>query len=189
VICLGYGGQLIREYFEQPDACAPGSTVHLIDTGISATIADRLRAIEPLVRGDELFLANYSDGLTDLPLGRYLECFRRRDAVAGFISVRISQTYHVVTAGADGTVVGLTRAALADVWINGGFFVFRPEIFAHLHPGEELVEAPFARLMTAGRLYTYRHEGFWAAIDTYKDRLNLERRYETGNAPWEVWRT
>jgi glucose-1-phosphate cytidylyltransferase len=189
VLCLGYRGEMIREFFEQDEEPRPAWRIDLVDTGQDATIAERLRAVKDRLEGDELFLANYSDGLSDLPLPSYLEAFRARDAVAGFVAVRNPQSFHVVSVDPAGTVTAFTRAQDADVWINGGFFVFRPAIFDYIHDGEELVEAPFRRLMQAGRLYSYKHQGFWAAIDTYKDKVSFDRRQACGDTPWEVWKT
>jgi glucose-1-phosphate cytidylyltransferase len=162
--------------------------VHCVDTGLHTTIADRLRAVEPYVRGEELFLANYTDGLTDLPLPAYLDAFTNSRATAGFLSVRISQSFHMVSTDGTGEVTSLVRAQEADVWINGGFFALRRAIFDYLEPGDELVEAPFSRLIQRRRLYTYRHDGFWAAVDTYKDWLRLEQQCARGETPWEVWK-
>jgi glucose-1-phosphate cytidylyltransferase len=189
VLCLGYGGDLIREFFDGPGERRPDRTVHLVNTGLHSTIADRLRAAEPYVHGERLFLANYSDGLSDLPLPPYVDAFDRSGATAGFVSVRISQSYHMVSTDDAGAVTALVGAQEADVWINGGFFVLRPAIFDYLEPGDELVEAPFRRLMAGRQLYSYRYAGFWAAVDTYKDRLRLEQRSASGDAPWEVWNT
>jgi glucose-1-phosphate cytidylyltransferase len=187
LLCLGHRGELIRDFFERDSEIPADWTIEFVETGTDATIGDRLRAVEPQLRGDTLFLANYSDGITDLPLPDYLAAFLARDAVAGFVSVRHPSSFHVVEVDAAGTVTALTRAQDADVWINGGFFVFRRSIFDYLRAGDELVEAPFQRLMEAGRLYSYRHTGFWAAMDTYKDKVNLDRRYAQGDAPWEIW--
>jgi glucose-1-phosphate cytidylyltransferase len=189
VLCLGHRGDLIREYFERNEHACAGWKVHLVDTGPAATIGDRLRAIADYVRHDELFLANYSDGLSDVPMPDYLSRFRASGAVAGFVSARISQSYHFVSVDPSGLVTALTPAESADVWINGGFFAFRPEIFEHLSDSEELVELPFRRLMNTGKLFSYKHHGFWAAMDTYKDKVQLDRRYEAGTAPWEVWKS
>lgn len=188
VLCLGYGSALIREFFDRHAALCRGWTLHLVETGMHSTIGERLRSVASYVRGDELFLANYSDGLTDLDLGAYVEAFRRRDAVAAFVAVRASQSYHMVTLDDAGTVTALTPAHAADVWVNGGFFVFRPSLFDYLEAGEELVDEPFHRLMRAGRLYAHKHRGFWAAMDTYKDKVRLDERLERGDAPWEVWK-
>lgn len=187
LLCLGHRGDLIRDFFERDSEIPADWTIDFVETGMDATIGDRLRAVEPHLRGDTLFLANYSDGISDLPLPDYLAAFLARDAVAGFVSVRHPSSFHVVEVDAAGTVTALTRAHDADVWINGGFFVFRRAIFDYLRAGDELVEAPFQRLMESGRLYSYRHTGFWAAMDTYKDKVTLDRRYARGDAPWEIW--
>jgi len=189
LLCLGYRGDMIREFFLHDNERPSDWKIHFVETGHDATIAERLRVVEPNLRDEELFLANYSDGLTDLPLPAYLEAFRARDAVAGFVAVRNQHSFHIVSSDTTGTVTALTRAQEADVWINGGFFVFRPTIFEYIQPGDELVEEPFLRLMDSGRLYSYKYHGFWAAIDTYKDKVTLERRHDRGDSPWEVWNT
>jgi glucose-1-phosphate cytidylyltransferase len=187
LLCLGYRGDMIREFFLHGNERPSDWKIHFVETGQDTTIAERLRVVEPHLRDEELFLANYSDGLTDLPLPAYLEAFRARDAVAGFVAVRNQHSFHIVSSDTTGTVTALTRAQEADVWINGGFFVFRPTIFEYIQPGDELVEEPFLRLMDSGRLYSYKYHGFWAAIDTYKDKVTLERRHDRGDSPWEVW--
>ena len=120
---------MIREFFLRETERPADWTIHFVETGQDATIAERLRAVEPHLRDEDLFLANYSDGLSDLPLPDYLDAFRARDAVAGFVAVRNPHSFHVVSVDETGAVTALTRAQEADVWINGGFFVFRPTIF------------------------------------------------------------
>lgn len=188
VCCLGHGGDEIRAYFEERPEAACNWTLHLVDTGLSAAIADRLRAVADFVRNEDIFLANYSDGLSDLPLARYVDAFKASGATAGFVATRISQSYHFVSVDDGGRVTAITPADEADAWVNGGFFVFRPAIFDYLDGADDLVGAPFRRLMAEGRLYGHRHHGFWAAMDTYKDKVRLDRCYETGRAPWEVWK-
>jgi glucose-1-phosphate cytidylyltransferase len=90
---------------------------------------------------------------------------------------------------ADGAVTSINPLSQSDLWINGGFFAFRREIFDHLHEGEDLVDQPFARLMARRQLYAYRYRGFWMAMDTFKDKQALEGLADQGVAPWEVWRT
>lgn len=188
LLCLGYRGEMIREFFIQQNGSHPDWKIQFVDTGQDSTISERLRAIEPHVRNDDVFLANYSDGLTDLALPAYLDAFRERHVVAGFVAVRNPQSFHVVSLDAAGTVTSFTRAADANVWINGGFFVFRPAIFDYIRDGEELVEEPFRRLMNEGLLYGHKHHGFWGSIDTYKDKVSFERRHGRGDTPWEVWK-
>ena len=136
----------------------------------------------------EIFLANYGDTLTDAPLDQLVERFRASDAIAAFVSVKpTSYSFHLVHHGQDGRVDGIEDVRTADMWINGGYFMFRPEIFDHIQPGDELVEAPFRRLIELGRLHAFRYDGFWAPMDTLKDVQNLESQWEAGDPPWALW--
>jgi glucose-1-phosphate cytidylyltransferase len=147
-----------------------------------------LRAVAPFVEDEEVFLANYSDGLTDFPLPLMLDDFSRRDQIATFLSVRPNTTFHFVSRREDGTVTSIDDVLSANAWINGGCFVLRRDIFDYLKPGEELVEEPFRRLIQEQRLATHPYEGFWRCVDTFKDLQALEALYAKGDAPWELWR-
>jgi glucose-1-phosphate cytidylyltransferase len=159
-----------------------------VDTGTSSTIGERLQAVRPYIGKDQVFLANYSDGVTDLPLDRYLEEVLPTGMVASFVSVRPNLSLHAVSAGEGGWVSGIVPLATSDLRINGGFFVLRREIFDHLGPGEELVGEAFERLIQRGALLAYRYDGFWAAMDTFKDHEWLEELWRSGKAPWILWR-
>jgi glucose-1-phosphate cytidylyltransferase len=135
-----------------------------------------------------MFLANYSDQLTDLPLPEYLARFERSNAVAGFVCIRPPQSYHLATIADDGTVTGMRAVAESDVWMNGGFLALRPEIFDYQNEGEELVEKPFNRLLEERRLFAHKYEGFWRAMDTFKDKIEFDRMWGRGETPWLVWR-
>lgn len=208
VLCLGYKADVIKDYFLRYNEALSNDFVldgkagavtllqsdiddwriSFIDTGLNANIGERLRAVRSFVADDEMFLANYGDVVTDAPLDTFIEDFRKRGKLAAFISVRpTSYSFHVVRFGADGLVAGLDDVHSADIWINGGFFIFRREIFDYLRPGEELVEAPFARLIAENQLISYRYDGFWAPMDTLKDVQTLEAHYESGRAPWALW--
>jgi glucose-1-phosphate cytidylyltransferase len=208
ILCLGYRGDLIRQYFLNYDECVSndfvlsngGRDVQLyhrdiedwritfVDTGLRANIGQRLKAVEKYLDGDDVFLANYSDGLSDLDLTEYVAHFRAMDKVAAFLSVRPGQSYHVVTADRDGLVTDFKSVEESDVLINGGFFVFKKAIFDHLAPGEELVEAPFKRLVDKRELIAYRHRGFWSAMDTFKDKQRFDDMESQGHTPWAVWK-
>ena len=116
VLCLGYRGEMIKEFFLNDGECPSDWTLHFVETGQETTIADRLRAVEPYLRGEDCFLANYSDGLTDLPLPRYLDAFRASDAVAGFVAVRNPHSFHIVSLdeAADGRRAGGAAVQQAD---------------------------------------------------------------------------
>jgi len=143
--------------------------------------------VERIVGDEPEFLANYSDGLSDLPLNTQLDQFRSGDTVASFVSVKPNLSYHVVSTGSDGLVSSIEDIALAQIRINGGFFVFKREIFDHIRAGEELVREPFHRLVKQRRLSAFEYDGFWQSMDTFKDRQQLEDIHARGNAPWEVW--
>jgi glucose-1-phosphate cytidylyltransferase len=146
-------------------------------------------AVKKYVADDEVFLANYSDGLSDVPLDTMIERFRDKDAIASFIAVRTSQSFHSAKFGEDGTVHALGELQADEFWINGGFFVLGGEIFDYINDGEELVEEPFQRLIKKRKAIAYPYSGYWQAMDSYKDKISIDRAYARGNAPWEVWRS
>jgi len=158
-----------------------------VDTGLTANIGQRLMAVERHLRDEPEFLANYSDGLTDLHLPAQLDHFHQHDAVASFISVRPNISYHLVSAEACGRVTAITEVGQTPTRINGGYFVLKREIFDYLHHGEELVVEPFQRLVRRRRLTAFQYDGFWMAMDTFKDRQQLEEIYGSGRAPWTLW--
>ncbi len=206
ILCLGYRGDVIKDYFLKYDECVSNDFVlsdggkklellgrdigdwriTFIDTGINANLGQRLKAVEKYLGGDEIFLANYSDGLTDHPLPEQIERFRRSDKIASFLSVRPNLSYHFVRHDGD-TVTHIADVIHEDLRINGGFFVLRKEIFDYMRDGEELVAEPFQRLVEARQLVAHPYDGFWMSMDTFKDRQRLEELYHRGGAPWEVW--
>jgi len=208
VLALGYRGDMIREYFLNYNEAMTndfvlsngGRTVELksrdldnwtitfVDTGMHSNIGQRLCKVRRYVDQDEVFLANYSDGVSDLPLDRHLADFVGRNVVASFASVRSPQTFHSVQSDDDGLVTSMSSMDANSQWINGGFFILRRTIFDYFEDGDELVEAPFRRLAEARLLTTYRHTGFWHAMDTFKDKITLDRMEAQGDCPWVVWR-
>lgn len=207
VLALGYRGDMIREYFanyREYLSCdfmwsEGGKRIELlgdgvddwrvtfVDTGMHSNLGQRLVRVRQHLDKDEFFLANYSDGLSDLPLNDFVADARDRNAVASFLSVRPAQSFHSVRSNADGYVTAMEPVAQSDAWVNGGFFVLRREIFDYIDEGDELVEKPFARLMESRRLWTRKHLGFWAAMDTFKDKITFDRREALGDCPWKVW--
>jgi glucose-1-phosphate cytidylyltransferase len=208
ILCLGYRGDLVKQYFLNYDECLSNdfvlskggkrlelanSDIHdwkitFADTGLRSNIGERLLAVEQYVRSEEMFLANYSDGLTDLDLPKYLDFALERDKIATFLSVRPNLSYHVANTDADGLVTGIKEVTKSGLRINAGFFVLKRDIFSYMNAGEELVVQPFRRLIDARQLAAYEYDGFFAAMDTFKDKQQLDDLYEEGRPPWEVWR-
>jgi glucose-1-phosphate cytidylyltransferase len=208
ILCLGYRADVIKSYFLHYDEALSNDfvmsgggrnvqlmnsdiddwTITFVDTGVNASIGERLKAVEPYLAGEEYFLANYSDGLTDLDLGRYIDEARSTGHVVSFVSVRPALTMHSVSADDDGRVRAITPMTETDIWINGGYFLCRQEIFRYLHKGEDLVGPAFTRLIADNQLLAHRYRGFWKAMDTFRDKQELEELWASGRAPWEVWK-
>ena len=207
ILCLGFQGDYIKRYFLNYNECLSndfeltegGREIHLyssdiedwrisfVDTGLNTNIGQRLLRVKDLLRDEEVFLANYSDGLTNLNLAGYLQTARAHDKVASFLSVKPSQSFHVVKADTSGDVTDLSPVDRSDIWINGGFFVLKQDIFDYIQEGEDLVREPFHRLIGEGQLFTYRNPGFWACVDTLKEKRMFDEMYARGDTPWVVW--
>lgn len=208
VLALGYRGDLVKEYFLKYNECLSndftlsdgGKSVQLhssdiadwkitfVDTGLHSNIGQRLLRVRKYVEGDRAFLANYADGLSDVPIDKVVDDFEAKDAIATFASVRSSQSFHLVNTTPEGLVTGIGPMDRDGLYINGGYFAFRREIFDYINEGEELVEAPFRRLIEKRRLATYAHAGFWQAMDTFKDKITFDRMEARGECPWMVWK-
>ncbi len=135
-----------------------------------------------------MFLANYSDGLAALPLDEQIAQLRSSNAIASLASVNSGQSFHTVKSDDRGVVTTMGAMAEDELYINGGFFVLRKEIFDYIEEGDELVERPFARLIAEEKLLTYRWKGFWQCMDTFKDKITFDRMAARGNCPWMVWK-
>jgi glucose-1-phosphate cytidylyltransferase len=207
ILCLGYKGEVIKAFFlEGRDEVLDGLVlahngwaadelrrqsknwqINFVDTGLEANIGGRLQAVRELVGNDEIFLANYADTLTDAPLPAMIAGVREQEAVASFLAVRPRYSFHVARFEHGNRVRDIQSVAEADVWVNGGYFVLRRNIFDYMEPGDELVEAPFRRLIGEDKLLGYQHRGFWAPMDTLKDRQDINKLFESGLRPWAVW--
>lgn len=204
VLCMGYKAQTIKDFFlnSRPQSFSDcivsegGQRVEvlgdpqqdwrvaLIDTGVWRNIGQRLCAVRRHVQDEPMFLANYSDGLSDVDLDDMIDRFSRSKQVACFLAVRPPLTYHLVDLAEDGRVSQFRSSDRADIWINGGYFLFRPEIFDYIREGEELVLEPFQRLIERDLLMAYKHEGFWRSMDTLRDWQSLQDQVERGEMPW-----
>lgn len=207
VLCLGYKASVIKDFFldykptaahdfiisehgqkiELLDGPADDWRITLVDTGIWRNVGSRLWAVRRHLEGEEVFCANYSDGLTDAPLPAMLDFFRASGKIGCFLAVQPKFSYHLVDFDENGLVSGLSTSNQSEIWINGGFFLFRRELFDYMRDGEELVVEPFRRLIEAGELVAYRHRGFWASMDTLREKQLLEDMFERGETPWLPW--
>lgn len=208
ILCLGYKADATKAYFLSYNECIAEDFVfskggrHLeclnshiddwritfVDTGVYSSIGQRLRAVRKYLEDDEFFLANYSDGLTDLHLPLLIDYAAQQRTLATFLSVRPNLSYHFVSAGASGVVKAIRDVQGSNLRINGGYYAFRQGIFDYLADNDDLVPDCFERLIRDSQLSAYPYDGFWAAMDTFKDKQQLEDLYARGDARWEVWR-
>jgi len=208
ILCLGYRADVIKNYFVNYNEFMSNDfvlskggkdvrvfnsdiddwTVTFVDTGANANIGQRLKAVERYLDGEEVFLANYSDNLTDFQLPKLIERFHQQNKTAAFLCVRPNLSCHYVSMGDTGLIQEIKTMGQSDMLINGGYFVFKRDIFNHIERGDELVEAPFQRLIARRQLAGYRHDGFWACMDTFKEKQQFDDMYAHGNVPWQMWR-
>ena len=208
VLCLGYRGDLIREFFLNYNESLTndftlsegGRKVELhtsdiadwritfVDTGLHSNIGQRLLRVRKYVKNEPMFMANYADALTDLPLDDHVAKFEASGAVGGFVAVRTSQSFHSVQSDQNGWVTSMGRIKDTEFWINGGYFVFRPTLFDYIEEGDELVEQPFNRVIEQRKLFVNRYTGFWQQMDTFREKIIYDRMEARGECPWMMWR-
>jgi len=207
ILCLGYKADVIKKYFLDYNECVSndfvlsngGKSVELlstdihdwnitfVDTGLMSNIGQRLKAVQRHLESEEMFLANYTDALSDVQLPVMIDKFRKTENVASFVSVKPRASFHMIETDASGLVKSIEHIGKTGARINGGFMVLRQGIFDYMRSGEELVEEPFRRLIQDRKLMTHRHEGFWACMDTFKEKQDLDDVFSSGDAPWAVW--
>lgn len=206
ILCLGYKGNVIKDYFLHYDESVSNDftwskggkdihysntdiddwTVTFVETGATANVGERLKAVEHYLEGDEVFLANYGDGLSNVPLDAMMEAFEQSNAIASLLLVQPTASFDLVHAGPEGWVSDICQLTRSDIWINGGFFIMRKEVFKFIEPGEELVREPLQRIIEKRKLLAYKYTGFWQCMDTFKDKRRLDELNDK-SAPWKVW--
>ncbi len=174
------------EAFVGGQAWPEGTEVRCLYTGEDTPTGGRL-CHAASVLGGEPFCATYADGVADIDLEALLMYHHRHGAAATMTVVRPRLQFGVADLGGDGLVQGFTEKPRSEHWVNGGFFCLEPRVLDRLSPGSTLEGEPLARLAADGQLRAFRHEGFWACLDTYKDALELDDLWARGNAPWKLW--
>lgn len=205
VLCLGHGGHHIKDFFlnyaetASNDFILRGGNVELLTsdiedwtitflhTGLDSPIGERLRRVRHLVEGEEMFLANYADVLTDLPLDAMIARFRTSEATAALLAVPPQQAFHCVELDAGDAVTGISTLRDLPLWENGGYFVLRQEVFDYLPPNGDLINDTCRVLAKEGRMLGYPYRGWWQPADTAKERHALDAAYHAGTRPWMLW--
>lgn len=208
LIALGYKGEYIKKYFRDFASANGSFTVHtrtgriiqheddepppeweigLIDTGLSTLTGGRIKRLQPHI-GDETFMLTWGDGLSDVDLAE-LEAFHRSHGkLATVTAVRPPARYGHLLFEQDKVVSFTEKPQTAEGWINGAFFVLEPAVFDYIDGDDVMFEnGPMERLARDGQLMAYRHEGFWQCMDTLREKVLLQKMWESGNPPWKTW--
>jgi glucose-1-phosphate cytidylyltransferase len=206
VIALGYKGDVIKRFFldyqrlsssitvdlargtvEVHQSEAEDWLVHLIDTGPDTNTGGRIRRLEPWLR-DETFMVTYGDGVTDVDLRDLLRFHRTQGRIATVTAVRPPARFGGLNFDGDLIASFTEKPQIGEGWINGGFLVFEPQLFAYLHSDQSSLEIDaLERLAIDRQLAAYRHDRFWQCMDTLRDKRQLESMWHEGRAPWKVW--
>jgi len=204
IVCLGYRAEAIKDYFLNYNEALSNDfilrdggrdvellerdiddwSITFVNTGLQASIGERLRAVERHLDGEEMFLANYGDVLTDAPLPKLIAELADSDAVALFLCAPPTHTFHIVAFDPGHRVEAISDVTKSGMWINGGYFVLRREIFDYLGGHLDLVDDAIPALVEEKRVLAYPYDGFWAPMDTLKDKQMLEGLVASGQAPW-----
>ncbi len=190
VLCLGYKGDMLKEYFRNhPDMNNEGFTVTLADTGADAMTGSRVKQVEQYI-DDDLVCVTYGDGLSDVDIGKLVAFHRSHGKIGTVTSVRPLSRFGVLEIDDTGSVEQFAEKPQTEGWISAGFFVFNKKFFDYLSadPACVMEQEPLRKLARDGQLMAYQHEGFFAAMDTYREALQLNEMWNRGNAPWASWR-
>ncbi|ACD94508.1 glucose-1-phosphate cytidylyltransferase [Trichlorobacter lovleyi] len=208
IICLGYKGYCIKEYFahyflHESDVTfdftnenqriihnhsAEPWRVTLVNTGIETMTGGRVKRISRYI-GDEPFMLTYGDGVADISIDNLVEYHKKHGKLATVSSIQPAGRFGALDLDADNLIHGFKEKPKGDgAWINGGFFVMQPEVFRYIDGDTTVLERePLERLAHDGQLVAYKHTGFWQPMDSMRDKNQLEELWKTGSAPWKVW--
>ena len=208
IICLGYKGYVIKEYFANyflhtsdvtfdlknnkmevlDNYCEPWK-VTLVDTGLKTGTGGRIKRIKKYI-GNETFMLTYGDGVSDVDMNKVLEFHKKHKKYATITTVGTEQKFGVINMDENGNIQSFREKSEMDsVNINGGYMVLEPEVFDYIDGDETYFEKePLERLARDGQLVGYKHQGFWKCMDMLRDKNQLEAMWESGNAPWKVWK-
>ena len=209
IVCLGYKGYMIKEYFMNYymhnsdvtiDLSRNQFNIHtsnsesfkvtLVDTGLNTKTAGRLKAVQKYI-GDEDFMLTYGDGVCDVDINELVNFHKSRIKIATVTAIQLDARFGGMDLGANGEVVSFREKAKDESkWINGGFFVLKPEVFNYLHSNMDDImweEEPLEKLTNDGQLVAYQHKGFWKCMDALRDKIELESLWQNNQAKWKVW--
>ena len=184
VICLGYKGDKIKEYFSKFDSTS--WNIQLVDTGEDTMTGGRLKRIQDHI--DDTFCVTYGDGLSDVDINRLISFHKEKKTLATLTAIHPPERFGVLNLSGDYVTEFHEKHSGESSWINGGFFVFEPKIFDYLQDDLTVLEkTPLENLAKEQQLTAFKHNGFWHPMDTLRDKNHLEKLWASGNTPWKIW--
>ena len=184
VICCGYKGEQIKEYFSKLDSTS--WDIQLVDTGLDTLTGGRLKRIQDHI--DDTFCVTYGDGLSDIDISRLISFHKEKNILATLTAIHPPERFGVLNLSGDYVTEFHEKHSGIDSWINGGFFVFEPGIFDYLQDDLTILEkTPLETLAKEKKLAAFKHNGFWYPMDTQRDKKYLENLWSSNNAPWKIW--
>ena len=185
VICCGYKGEQIKEYFTNFNS--ETWKIELVDTGLDTMTGGRLKRIQSHI--DDTFCVTYGDGLGNIDINNLISFHREKKSTATLTAVHPPERFGVLSLNDDYVTEFHEKHSGESSWINGGFFVFEPEIFDYLKDGDSTIleKKPLETLAQQKKLIAYKHTGFWHPMDTLRDKNHLEKLWNNNNAPWKIW--
>lgn len=209
IICLGYRGYMIKEYFSHYfmhmsdvtiDLSKNETKIHatasepwkitLVDTGLETMTGSRLKRVQKYV-GNQTFLLTYGDGLADINVGKLTQFHKKNKKLATLTAIQTVGRFGVLDIDSGNKVYSFLEKPKGEGgWINGGFFVLEPEVFNYIDNNDSVVweKEPLEKLSRQGKLSAYKHSGFWGCMDTLRDKISFEKTWQSGAAPWKVWK-
>ena len=184
VICCGYKGNVIKEYFSKFDSAL--WNIELVDTGIDTMTGGRIKRIQNHI--DDTFCLTYGDGLSDVDINSLISFHKEKKSLATLTAVHPPERFGVLELSEEYVTEFHEKHRGQSSWINGGFFVFEPEIFDYINDDTTILErAPLETLAKEKKLTAFKHNGFWHSMDTLRDKNNLENLWNSKKAPWKIW--
>jgi len=182
ILCLGYQGAKIREYFKDQKQWQ----INFVDTGLDTNTGGRIKAVERYIKQDTFF-ATYGDGLSDVNINQLLHYHSEHKKIATLLAVKPYSQFGIIefSDSHSSAIKSFVEKPLLDHWINGGFFVFQREIFNYIEDNDVLEKEVFTRLVKKSELIAHKHHGFWKCMDTYKDCQELNNLWQDNKASWE----
>jgi len=184
ILCLGYKGEKIKEYFSQNND--ENWKIELVDTGLDTNTGGRMKKIEKYIKND-VFMATYADGLSDINIQELVDHHKKSGKIATMTCVNLRSNFGIVSFDENNIVSGFKEKPFTGMWINAGFFVFNKKIFNYLENNSILETLPMEKLSKDKQLIAFVYKGFWEGMDTYKDTRMLNKAYNEGNAKWMTW--